>query len=106
MTVRLKWPLELAGGSFATVEQDSDEDINQCIKAILMHRPGDRADIVQMGVRDLTFNTQPLELGDVQEILLRHEPRVDVLLMQDPDSVERLVAEVTAEWTRRGAADG
>lgn len=98
---RLKWPMELVGGSFATVEQDSDEDIVQCLKAILRHRPGDRADIPEMGVPDMTFEEQPLALSGVQEVLRRHEPRVDVLLTQDPETIEQLVAEVTAAWTRR-----
>lgn len=105
MTQRLKWPLDLVNGSFATVEQDSDEDITQCVKAILKHRPGDREDIPEMGVPDPTFGEQPLNLTEAQEVLRRHEPRVDTLLAQDPESVESLIAEVTATWRRRGETD-
>jgi hypothetical protein len=104
MTVRLKWPLELAGSSLATVEQDSDEDIVQCSKAILRHRAGDRTDIPQMGVPDFTFSERPLDLDAAQEVLRRHEPRADTLLIEDPDLINQWAAEVRAEWSRRGEA--
>lgn len=105
MIPRLKWPLELVGTSLATVEQDSDEDIVQCLKGVLRHRPGDRPDIPALGVPDLAFAEQPLHLEVVQEVLRRHEPRVDVLLTQDPALIDQLVAEVKVEWSRRGAAN-
>lgn len=102
MSVRLKWPLELAGSSLAVVDQDSDEDIVQCAKAILCHRPGDRADIPQMGVPDFTFSERPLDLDAAQEVLRRHEPRADTLLIEDPQQLEQWVADIQAQWSRRG----
>jgi phage baseplate assembly protein W len=99
---RFKWSMQLASGSLATVEQDSDEDVVQCLKAILMHRPGDRPDIPEMGIHDPTFGEQPLDLSAMHEVLRRHEPRVDVLVQQQPNTIEALVAEVSVNWDRRG----
>jgi len=97
---RLAWPLRLAGSSLATVEQDGDDDIEQCFRAIVRARPGDRPDIPAMGTEDPTHGEQPLDLDALSEILRRHEPRGEVLLEQRPDLVDRLVADVGAAWSR------
>jgi hypothetical protein len=48
---RLAWPLTLAAnGQLVTVEQDSDDDIRQCVSAIVRHRVGDRSDLPEMGL--------------------------------------------------------
>ena len=103
---RLAWPLSLdATGSLATVEQDSDDDIKQCIRAILLTRVGDRADLPELGVPDLMGGEQPLDLDGIEEIVRRHEPRVDVLLASEPDALDNLIADVTATWRRQPTAD-
>lgn len=103
---RLKWPLALdAAGQLATVEQDSDEDITQCLKALVLTRVGDRPDLPDMGVPDLTFTEEPIDLEDVLPVLEKHEPRASVLVSQRPDAVEQLVADLRIEWAATGEAD-
>lgn len=99
---RLAWPLSVAAdGRLATVEQDSGEDIELCARAILLHRVGERSDVPEMGVPDLAFSEQPVDVDGVLEVLERHEPRITVLATQAPDALEQLVADVRLEWDRR-----
>lgn len=99
---RLAWPLRVdpLTGSFAVVEQDSDEDIAQCLKAIALTTPGERPDVPDMGVEDLTFGEQPLDLDQIRDTFNRHEPRVTVLASTNPDALDEALAQVGIEWAR------
>lgn len=100
-TPRLAWPLQLADGQLAVVEQDSDQDIVQCIRAIVGHRPGDRVDLPEMGILDPTFGEQPLDTEAIADVVRRHEPRVDALATATPDTVDNFIVDVALSWRRR-----
>lgn len=97
---RLAWPLRLdpLTGSLAVVEQDSDEDIAQCVKAIALTRPGDRADLPDLGITDPTFGEQPLDLDAIRETYDRHEPRAAVLATTNPDALDSALADIGISW--------
>jgi hypothetical protein len=100
---RLKWPLELGAlGQLATVEQDSDEDIEQCLKALFLTRVGDRPDMPDVGVPDLTFTEEPMDLDEVTDVLTEREPRASVLVSEQPDALEQLVSDLRIEWAASG----
>lgn len=100
---RLAWPVSLAAnGQLVTVEQDSDDDIRQCVEAIVRHRVGDRVDVPEMGVPDFTHGEQPLEVDGVTTVIGRHEPRASVLVASSPNLIESVLAEVAdinVDWT-------
>lgn len=100
MPRRLAWPVTVTNdGQLATVEQDSDQDITQCLRALLRTRIGDRPDLPDMGlVSGGEFGEQPLDLSGHRELWARHEPRATVLLSQQPSLENELVAEIRAEW--------
>jgi phage baseplate assembly protein W len=98
MPDRLAWPLRVVDGRLATVEQDSPEDIQQCLKAILLTRIGERPDLPEMGCAELVFGEQPLELDAIREVLARHEPRAAVLATTHPDLLDAAIAEIRLEW--------
>jgi hypothetical protein len=102
---RLAWPLTVsANGQFSAVEQDGDQDIQQCIAAIVRHRVGDRVDLPEMGIDDLTHAEQPVDLDSIVEVINRHEPRAATVASGAPDLVESIVAEalqVDIAWTPR-----
>lgn len=103
MADRLKWgpmALDPATGRLATVTQDSDDDIRQCIEAVLRHRVGDRFDVPEMGVPDPAFEELPIDLAAIREVLDRHELRAHVLLAGGDELLDDLVAEIRAEWAR------
>lgn len=99
--MRLKWPLAVSPtGSLAAVEQDSDDDIEQAIRAILGYRVEDRWDLPEMGMADPSFEEMPVDLSAIREVLDRHEPRAHVLLDGGDELLEDMVTEVRAEWDR------
>lgn len=107
MPERLAWPLHLdaATGRLAVVEQDSDADISQCLKAIASTTPGDRADVSDMGVEDPTFGEQLLDLDGIRETFARHEPRVTVLASTQPDALDQTLADIGITWDRDPITD-
>lgn len=104
---RLAWPLRLdpTTGRLATVEQDSDEDIAQCIRAIVRTRLGGRPDLPDMGVPDPTFEEQPIDTDAAREQIERHEPRVAVLATTNPDALDAALADLNFTWERAPGAE-
>lgn len=106
MPARLAWPLTVTPeGRLGTVEQDSDDDIRQCIEAILRYRIGDRFDLPEMGMADPTFEELPIDLAPIREVLDRHELRAHVLLDGGDELLDDLTAEIRAEWARNTTED-
>lgn len=84
-------PFELNGASFATVEQDSEEDITACIVGILRSRIGYRDDGPEFGISDPTFLQGGANLEVLRAIIDTFEPRAERVLSRDPALLARLV---------------
>jgi len=103
MSKRLAWPLRLdpETGMFATVVQHSEEDIEQCLRAISRTTPGDRWDAPGMGVDALEFGERPLDTGQIAAALATYEPRTTREIIERTPAftgvVDGVVAELTAE---------
>lgn len=95
---RLRWPLQVSGGSLAVVEQDSEADINQCVVALLRTRLGERADDPSIGWVYPTHSELPLPLDELVTAVARHEPRITVTAQAAADVVDRALTQVTASW--------
>lgn len=90
-------PFHLSGSGFATVEQDSAQDVAQCAFCILGTTPGQRSDFPDMGIEPPVFS-EGLDMDDIREQVDTYEPRADVL----PDSVlEEAAQRVTVEVALR-----
>jgi len=74
-------PFSLSGGSFAAVEQDSPEEIAQCVEAVCKTFVGSRIDAPDYGIRDETFTTQTPSpsVAAVVAAVEEAEPRAHVL---------------------------
>ena len=81
MIERLAFPMRVVNGRLAVVEQDSDDDVAQCMTAIGRTRRGDRWDQPDMGVDPVEFHERPIDTTQMIQALRRHEPRrsVDVI---------------------------
>jgi phage baseplate assembly protein W len=51
-----KWPFQIVNGVVPTVAQDSVEEIDQCVEAVLNTPVGSRIDAPTYGVPDETFS--------------------------------------------------
>lgn len=89
-------PFRWNGNKIAVVEQDSLEDVTNCVQAILLTRLGERLERPDFGIGDPVFLPQPLPLGEILNDILESEPRAQLLLQQAPDRLDQLIVNVTA----------
>ncbi len=75
-------------GVVKTVEQDSEQDILDCVLRICLCPEGFREDQPEFGLPELAFQTIPLDLKAVEEAIERFEPRCTTQI------VERAMSEI------------
>lgn len=81
----LTWPLRMAGPRLAAVEQDSIEDVRQCVHVLLRTPPGARPLAPEVGIDDPTFGV--VDPGEITGYLADHEPRAVVSVTETgPDA--------------------
>lgn len=78
------------------VDQDSLADVVNCVAAVLRTFQGQRLDAPGFGIEDPTFKDQPIELQSITEAVLAQEPRATLLMEQNPDQFDQLIADVVA----------
>jgi hypothetical protein len=84
----------VTGGHAAVVEQDSAEDVLNCVTAIVKTKVGDRIESPTFGIPDPTFEAQPLDLGLISDAILTQEERASIIIDQSPDRYDQLIADV------------
>lgn len=62
-----------------TVEQDSKDEIAQCLFAIFATQPGDRTELPEFGLASQLFRMGGVDLDELREAVEEWEPRADVL---------------------------
>ena len=88
----LKWPLQLAAGALLTVEQDTIDDVEQCVHVLLSTQVGSRPLAPQVGTVDPTFTG--VDAGDLEARLTDPdlgEPRAHVDVTVDGHGPEQTV---------------
>lgn len=76
----LALPVRFVGGAAVTVEQDSTDEIAQCVETILRYRPGQRPELPDFGVADPTFQMAPIDLDRARAAVLEWEPRARTII--------------------------
>lgn len=99
-TPHLGLPFRLSGSSFAVTEQDSSEEVSDCVEAVLRTPQGSRIDVPAFGRPDDTFaqlgkaapNAEPY-LAAIEE----WEPRATVSgTAEAEESIERIIVKEAA----------
>lgn len=74
-------PLRLSGSSFAAVEQNSKEEIADCVEAVLRTEAGSRIDAPEFGRPDETFEqlSPSVSAEPYLSAVARDEPRAHLL---------------------------
>jgi phage baseplate assembly protein W len=97
----------LSTGHAATVDQDTLDDVSNCVEAIMRTLQGERNDNPSFGIPDPTFQLQPIDVGLIIEAVLQQEPRASLVMEQDPDQFNQLVADVVARVSiAQGVSNG
>lgn len=81
-------------GHAVVTEQDTLEEISNCVEAILRTRVGQRLEIPDFGIEDPVFENQPLQLQGIVAAIIEQEPRAIVLLEQAPDRLDQMIANI------------
>jgi hypothetical protein len=90
-TPHFAFPMRRApNGSIATVEQETVDEIEACVLAIVYTRAGDLDDQPDFGLSDYTFTQQPISRDQVIEEVLRTEERATLLVEEYPDRFDAL----------------
>jgi phage baseplate assembly protein W len=82
------------GAHAVVVDQDTIEDITNCVQAVLLTRRGERLELPDFGIDDPTFQALPIRQQDLIDAILRAEPRAYVIMSQAPDRFDALVTHV------------
>ncbi|NAZ73846.1 hypothetical protein GTQ99_00175 [Kineococcus sp. T13] len=93
----LRVPFQIGlGGSAAVVEQDSYEDISQCVATYMGTPQGHRLEAPTFGIPDMAFGAPAQEaLDTIANELGDWEPRAEVTLDSAVDSIDPSIRRVT-----------
>jgi hypothetical protein len=95
-TPHFAFPMRRApDGSVAVVEQETVDEIEACVLAIVYTRAGQLDDQPDFGISEYTFMQQPISREQVVEEILRTEERATLLVEEEPDRFDVLVDRLT-----------
>lgn len=77
--------IDLRTNDIITVEQDSDEDIMQCVENICSYVIGTREERPDFGISDQTFQERGIDIALLQKEVSTLEPRANLILETDSD---------------------
>lgn len=88
------------GGVPRTVEQDTLEEIEQGVKVLVLTERGERIEVPDFGIPDLTFQTS-IDVQSIREAAQDWDERAEVAFAEDPDrfdgKIRNLLVQVTEE---------
>lgn len=88
-------PFRIDGTMFAEVEQDTEDDVYNCVVASLLTHEGFRPEAPNFGTAELVFVKQPLPGDQLMAEIAADEPRAQMVFDQNPNALDNLVAQVT-----------
>lgn len=89
----LKIPFTIkTDGTAATVQQDTSEDVVQCVAVLFGTDPGTRLMVPSYGITDPTF--AGINQVRVQAAVKQWEPRATVTMQYTPDGIEQVAVSV------------
>ena len=85
-------PIRIVGRAYAVNDQDSEDDLVDCVQAICQFEREYRVEQPEFGILDPTFATMPINTNDIINQINKWEPRadVDVSLEFNPDGTQEV----------------
>lgn len=90
----LRLPLQFGGvnGGALVNEEDSEEDITDCLRAIIAYTIGDRADLPDFGIPDLVFMQESqATISQVRSALSEWEDRAVIDVEGGPSFSDQMI---------------
>lgn len=90
-------PFRFASPQAAVNEQDSLDEIADCVYAILICPTGYRVELPTFGLPDPTFAMPAPDLDEMREVVETWEERAGLLLDEHPDVFDELISRVQVD---------
>ena len=87
-------PFRFVTPAAAVTEQDSLDEIADCVYTVLVCPLGFRVELPQFGLPDPTFSMPAVDLDTIRDVVATWEPRAAVLLDERPDTADELIAHI------------
>lgn len=93
-------PFRLVGGRAALIEQDTDAEIRQCARVVLMCPQGARLELPAFGLPDPAFALRGPDLAPIERTLDTWEPRARAHASGDDARLDEWVGQATVGITQ------
>lgn len=91
-----KVPFQLSQGRVVVVEQDTLDEVAQCVAAVLACPEGARLENPDFGTPEYLLTEAPIDVDELVNAVNEHEPRAGVIIEEAPETWDGLVRRVTA----------
>jgi len=84
-------PFQLGNAGATVVEQDTIDDIANCVIAVAVTHIGWRTEVPTFGIPDLAMRKMPLGAADIDNWISNQEPRALIVVEEKIDAVDALL---------------
>jgi hypothetical protein len=90
-TPRFDLPFRIGQQGAAVVEQDTLDDVANCVVVVLSCPRGWREEAPNFGVPDFAFKRQPIGTEQINSLVSSQEPRAVLVVNERPDLYDELI---------------
>lgn len=105
LSLPFRFEAHAADGHVVVSEQDSIDDIANCVELIVKTPLGWRDEAPDFGIPDLTFSVLPIGPQTIEQLLEEQEPRIIILVREQPDALDQLMTILNVELHARGGQE-
>jgi phage baseplate assembly protein W len=90
---------------FTVNEQDSLEDVLDCVETLVRYPRGLRIDRPEFGTPDQVFHERGASAIEIKGAINEQEPRADILVDAEQDELDQLISRVRISVAGEGGPD-
>lgn len=80
----LALPLRIVGAAYATVQQDTVDELTTTVAVVCAFPLGSRIERPKFGISQPELEDEPLDLADIRRAVAAYEPRAEVQVSERP----------------------
>jgi phage baseplate assembly protein W len=88
-------------GAAVVIEQDSYEEIEQCVKVLMLTEIGERLEVPDFGILDVTFRNGA-DTSSIEAAAKEWDERVETDISEEPDRLNGMIRHLLVQ-VREGA---
>jgi phage baseplate assembly protein W len=88
-------PFRIEGGTVATSEQDTLEEIADCVEAVLRTTVGARLELPEFGIPDQSFSLNGADPHAIDAAVQKWEPRAVTAAQANNESLDDFISQIT-----------